>query len=151
MLVSQLRKVVDESELNNLAEDSDEITRKSKRELVELDLDNAKLLSKKKIFIGAETEKELKALGLTPDSDQIGWFYKHVTNFHITTGKFLQKYFKTALKDLAMSNMIALDPKRQCHVLTPGKLKSLVNLYSKIVDNIESFGGMDKVRKEIDQ
>ena len=102
VLVSQLRKVVDESELNNLAEDSDEITRKSKRELVELDLDNAKLLSKKKIFIGAETEKELKALGLTPDSDQIGWFYKQVTNFHITTGKFLQKYFKTALKDLAM-------------------------------------------------
>lgn len=55
VLVCQLRKVVDESELNNLADDSDKITRKSKRELVELDLDNAKLLAKKQIFIGAET------------------------------------------------------------------------------------------------
>ena len=103
------------------------------------------LCSKKKIFIGAETEKELKALGLNPNSDQIDWFYKQIITYLITASKFLQKYFKTALKDLAMSNITALDPKKQSHALTSGKLKSLANQYSKVVDNIESIGGMDKI------
>ena len=31
------------------------------------------------------------------------------------------------------------------------KLKSLANQYSKVVDNIESIGGMDKIRSEIDE
>ena len=119
VLVSQLRKVIDESELNNLNEESEEITRKSRRELVELDVDNVKLCSKKHTFISAETEKELKALGLNPNSEQMDWFFKQVVSYHITASKFLQKYFKTALKDLAMANMAALDPKSTLSLSLP--------------------------------
>ena len=68
--------------------------------------------------------KELKALGLTK------WIYKQVVSYHITASKFLQKYFKTTLKDLAMTNMTALDPKKQSHVLISGKLRSLASQYS---------------------
>jgi hypothetical protein len=50
-----------------------------------------------------------------------------------------------------MDNMSALSPKKQSHVLTPRKLKTLVAQYSKVVDNIQSIGGMDKVKSEIDR
>ena len=50
-----------------------------------------------------------------------------------------------------MENMSALCPSKQSHILTSRKLKILVGQYSKVVDNIETFDGMDKVKCEIDQ
>ena len=112
-------------------------------------MEKVEVLPNKRIFIGQEVIKELKSIGLTPDSVQMKWFYEKVKTFHLTAVKFLQKYFKVALSDDAMENMTGLDPKKQGHFLTPIKLNSLSTLYSKVIDNIEPFGGLNKVQEEI--
>lgn len=151
ILLVQLRKFVDESELNNLNQDTEELSKKPTRELIDMNLDNVKMLSNKKMFVGHEVEKELKSLGLNPKSSQIQWLYEKVKLFHITAAKYLVKYFKKPLKDISMENMIGLAPSKRTHLLTPSKLKSLVLQYSKVIDNVNRFGGMDKVRGEIDE
>ena len=112
ILVGQLRKFVDKSELNNIDDDG-ELSRKNALELIQLDIDKVEALSSKKIFIGQEAERELKNLGLSPQSVQIRWFFDQVKVFHITAAKYLQKYFKVALSDSAMENMASLHPKNQ--------------------------------------
>jgi hypothetical protein len=74
ILFGQLGKIVDDSVLNNLDED-DNLVRKSSTEVVDMDMDNVKMLSNKKMFIGQEVIKELKAMGLSPESVQILWFF----------------------------------------------------------------------------
>ena len=148
ILVRQLGKIVDDKYLNNLTI-SDELVRKPIKEIVDLDMDEVEVLSNKKVFIGQEVVKELQGLGLTPNSVQIKWFYEKVKMFHITAVEYLQKYFKLALNDDAMENMTGLDPKKQMHFLTPRKLNSLSIQYSKVVDNIEPFGGLNKIQEEI--
>ena len=108
-------------------------------------------LGAKYIFIGQEVEKEIKGFGLTPKSVQLKWFFDVVKKFYVTACKYLQKYFALPLKSVSMVNMSALTPLKQSHVLTTRKLKYLAGQYSKVIDNIEPFGGMDKVKSEIDQ
>ena len=102
------------------------------------------------MFIGSDTEKFIKQLGLTPSSKQLTWFYERVKRFHIKAVKQLQKYFGTALQSSVMSNLAGLDPLKQSHVLTKRKLCSLANSYSKVVENIETHS-MDKLNKEIEE
>ena len=45
----------------------------------------------------------------------------------------------------------ALGQKKQSHVFTAEKLKKLVDKYSKIIENIDSLEGMDKIKNEIDE
>ena len=148
ILVGQLGKILDDKHLNNL-DAKEELVRKPTVEIVNLEIDEAEVLPNKKIFVGQEVNKELKSLGLSPQSVQIKWFYEKVKTFHVTAAKFLLKYFKVALSDEAMDNMVALDPKKQSHFLTPRKLTRLSNQYSKIVDNIDLFGGQDKIQEEV--
>ena len=50
------------------------------------------------MFIGQEVEKEIKALGLSPKSVQLTWFFDEVKRFHTTACKYLQKYFAAQTK-----------------------------------------------------
>ena len=63
ILVSQCRKVLCDSEINELDEEKN-LVRKSRDKLINIDLEQAKKLSDKEMFVGSEVEKELKALGL---------------------------------------------------------------------------------------
>ena len=111
----------------------------------------AKTLKNKKVFLGAEVDREIRNLGLNPDSPQVKWLLDGARRFHVTSCKYLIKYFSKALTSVAMDNMGGLHPEKQSHLQTPRKLKSLASQYSKVVDNIQKFGGMDKIRDEIDQ
>jgi hypothetical protein len=105
ILLSQLRKCVVETELNNLDEETNEISKKAKRELIDVIVDTTNLLKNTQIFIGQEVEKEIKSFGLNPRSGQLTCLFESVQRFHITACKFLQKYFSTALKSTVMDNM----------------------------------------------
>ena len=94
ILIGQMRKIFDETELTKL--NDEEVVKKSRHELMNLDPDRAKLLNTKTMFIGSETEKFIKELGLTPSSKQLTWFFDQVKRFHIQAVKRLQKYFATA-------------------------------------------------------
>ena len=69
ILVGQYRKILDESEIKTLT-DNDELKRKSRRQLINLDTEGAKKLDNKKMFIGQNAEKEIRSLGLSPSSPQ---------------------------------------------------------------------------------
>ena len=148
ILTNQMRKILDETELTTLKGET--VEKKSRHELVNLDVDNANILGVKKMFVGSDTEQFIKQLGLTPTSKQLTWFFEKVKKFHIRAVKQLQKYFATALQSSVMSNLAGLDPLKQSHVLTKRKLCSLANSYSKVVDNIE-IHSMDKLKKEIEE
>ena len=135
-----MMRVLEESELNEFNEDQDKIERKSRVDLLKIDLDTAKLLKFQKMFIGDETEKYLKKLGLRPDSKQVEWFFDAVQMFNKSAISKLQKYFKTALESSVMANLSALSPGRQSHILTSRKLKSLAKTFSKVVRNIDIDG-----------
>ena len=149
VLSTQYRKVLDESELTKLDEETDELRKKSKKELVNLDLDKARTLTDKELFIGQDVEKEIKSFGLTPSSPQLAWFFTAVRKFHMTACRYLQKYFKKGLSSIIMENMTALSPTLQSHILTADKLKSLSLKYSKVIDNIQPVDGLDRVSLEI--
>ena len=149
ILCDQYRKVLDESELSEIVDDSDDLQKKSKKELVAIDLEKARKLNKKEIFIGQEVEKELKCLGLSPSSPQLTWLLESVEKFHLTACKFLQKYFKQGLSSSVMDHMTALSPKHQSHLLTSDKLTTLASKYSKVVENIQPVDGMDRLKQEI--
>ena len=127
------------------------MSKKTTRELADLVVSKSNLLGNTRIFISRSVENEIKTLGLTPRSVQLNWLFESVQKFHVTACKFLQKYFSTGLKSTAMDNMSALSPKKQSHVLTSRKLKMLATQYSKVVDNIEFIGRMDKIKSEIDK
>ena len=149
ILYKQMRKVFDEQEVTELSEDNETLVKKGRLELLKVDVDKAKVLKRKKMFIGVETEKEIRSLGLDPNSKQLALFYDDVEKFHKSAIKRLLKYFKTALESLVMANMSALSPGKHSHILTTRKLKSLVNTYSKVVRNIDP-NGMDRVMTEIE-
>ena len=151
ILCTQYRKVLEESELSILDDETNELGKKSKTELVNLDIDEAKKLPDTKLFIGNEVEKEIKALGLSPKSPQLTWLFSSARKFHITACKFLKKYFRLGLSSIVLDHFSALSPSRQSHVLTGEKLKSLAVKYSKIVDNIQPSAGMDRIKDEIRQ
>lgn len=144
-------KCVKEELINDLDEESNTVLRKAAIDLLNIEVDEETMRSNKEIFIGEEAVKEMKKFGLKPSSVQMKWFFEIVKKFHQTAVKFLQKYFNTALKSAALDNMSALSPRKQTDMLTSRKLKSLAKQYSKVVDNIEPFGGMDQLKSEIDQ
>ena len=149
IISTQYRKVLEESELSTLDEETNELSQKSKKELVNIDIEKAKKLSDNKLFIGKEVEKEIKALGLSPKSPQMTWLFDSARKFHITACNFLQKYFKLGLSSIIMDNMSALSPSSQSHILTGDKLVYLAVKYSKVVDNIQAIDGMDRLKDEI--
>ena len=153
LLYQQMSKVVVEEKLKNLDDEGndDTFSKKSGRELLQVAITPEVLLSEKKMFVGNEVQKDIKDLGLTPTSPQLSWLMKMVQTFHTTVATNMQKYFETALKSEAMVSMSGLAPGKHNHVLTTRKLKTLVNKYSKVVDNIQLQGGMDKVKWEIEQ
>ena len=148
--MTQYRKVFDETVYNKLDED-DNLKLKSRRELLDIDVDKVETLKNAQMFVGSEVSKEIKALGLHPDSTQKRWLYDDVKKFHLEACKKLQKYFRTVLSSTVMDNMSALDPKLQSHFATKEKLKSLASQYSKIVDSIQFVDGKDMIRKEIEK
>ena len=150
ILVGQLGKVLDDSEFNELDEDGN-LVRKSIHKLLNIDLETAKKLSDKHMFIGTEVEKEIKALGLTWNSKQMKWFFDEVRKYHLEACKYLIKYFRTTLSNPVITYLSGLDPAKQSHVLTPIKLKDLAREYSKVVDAIQLVGGMDVIKEEIDK
>ena len=102
---------------------------KSKKELVNIDLEKEKTISNKELFIGQEVEREIKSFGLTTSSPQLAWLFTSVRKFHMTAWKYLQKYFKKSLGSTIMENMRALSPNLQSQVLTADKLVNLAMKY----------------------
>ena len=149
ILLTQMRKVIDESELNILSE-NDTIETKPRDELVNLDVDNVRKLNNKQLFIGSSVETYIKKLGLTPSSKQLNWFFSAVTKFHISAVKKLQFYFKTALESSVLKHLNSLSPNMQSHVATSHSLLYLKNNFLKVVKNID-IDGMDKINSEIHQ
>ena len=145
-----MKKIFCESETNKLDSVTEEVTKKTKSELANIDAKNAKVLANKTIFIGAEATKEIKALGLSHSSIQLGWFYDKVKAFHTTAVQYLLKYFKGALTSPVMDLFSALSPLKQSHVLTNKKLKSLATNYSKVINGLDAVNGMNKIVSEID-
>jgi hypothetical protein len=66
ILCDQYRKVLDESELSTQIDDTEELQKKSKEELVNIDLDTAKNLKEKEIFIGQDVGKNIYILVFPP-------------------------------------------------------------------------------------
>ena len=150
ILVSQYSKILDDSEYNELDANGD-LTRKSREELINIDLEKAKKLSSKEMFLGQEVEKEIKDLGLKPNMPQMSWLIDSGGKFHLEACKYLQKYFKTTLSNPVINYLSGLDPSAQSNVTTPSKLKQLVQEYSKVVYSIQFAGGMDAIKGEIDK
>ena len=149
ILTTQYRKVLDESELSTLDDETNVMSKKSKKELVNIDVVQAKKLPNTELFVGREVEKELKALGLSPKSPQTAWLYESAQKFHTTACEFLKKYFKLGLSSIIMENMSGLSPGSHSHILTAEKLIYLAGKYSKVVDNIQPIDGMDRLKDEI--
>ena len=149
VLLDQLQKVFEDSELKILDPETAELRKKSNAELVLIDVDIAERLSNKEIFIGNEASKMIKSLGLSANSSQLKWFFDKVMKFHITAVKFMMKYLTTPLTSPIMESLTALGQKKQSHVLTERKIKFLVSKYSKVVVNIDPLDGMDVIKKEI--
>ena len=150
VVVTQYRRVFDEKEICDLDE-KDELVLKSKKDLAVLDLIKTDTLNEKTIFVGNDVEKEIRKLGLRPTSPQLSWFYKKVRNFHLTACEYLQKYFKSTLTSSVLESAAALNPLKQSHVLTSRRLKYLVDNYPLVVENIQKVGGIDQIKKEIDE
>ena len=105
ILVSQCRKVLCDSEINELDEEKN-LVRKSRDKLINIDLEQAKKLSDKEMFVGSEVEKELKALGLRWNSRQVKWLYEAVRKFHLEACKYLLKYYRTTLSNPVISDNV---------------------------------------------
>ena len=150
ILVGQYRKTFDETEINQLDE-NDQLKRKSRKELINLDIESAKKLDNKRIFIGQNVEKLIKSLGLSPTSPALTWFFEAVRRYHLTACKYLQKYFRTPLGSSIIANLSALHPKNQRQASTPAKLKSLVKKHTKVAENISKVDGQNKLNSEIDR
>ena len=150
ILYTHQMRVLDESEVNVYSEDRDSMERKDRLDLLKVDVETAKLLKNKKMFIGDEAEKYLRKLGLRPDSKQVEWFFESVRRFHKSAILRMQKYFKTALQSSVMANLSALSPSRQSKILTSRQLQSLAKTYSKVVRNID-IDGMDRINTEIEE
>ena len=147
--VDQLHCIIDDSELSVIDSENDELRKKSRSELLTIDVNAAKVLHNKHIFIGHECAKEIKSLGLSPDSKQLSWFMDIVKKFHFSVIKSLQKYFQAPLQSTVMDCFSALCQSKQSHVLTVNKLKTLANKFSKVIENIDAVDGMDKIKREI--
>ena len=145
-----MRKLLDDSEFKTLDE-NDEVRLKSRSELVDIDVNNAKILQNKYIFIGNAVSKELKKLGLDPSDKQISWLFKAAIRFHQVAIQYLQKYFGTALRSSLMENFSALGQNKQTHVSTPRRLQRLATKYSKVIENIDPVNGADKIKSEINE
>ena len=150
LLFTQLKKFVKEDVLFNNDKEGNRGSKKSGRELLKIEIDPEIFLDSNKLFIGQEAERDIRALGLTPTSPLLSWFIKMVETFHSKVATFLQKYFETGLTSETMVSMSGLAPGKHSHALTAGRLKVLVNKYSKVVDNIKFVGGRDKVMEEIE-
>lgn len=109
ILVGQYKKIVDNSEIYTLTENN-ELKIKSRKQLIHLDIEAAKKLDNKRVFIGQNVEKEIKSLGLSPTSSSLSWFFDAVQRYHITACKFLQKYFTAPLSSSIIANMAARNP-----------------------------------------
>ena len=149
ILVDQMRKLIDETELTTLDEDTNKVELKSRSELVDLDVKNAKILRENSIFIGKEASKEIKQLGLKPSDKQLQWFYKRVIKFHQVAIQYLQKYFGPPLRSSLMEHFAALGQSKQSHVLTSRSLQQLATKFSKVIENIDPVNGADKIKTEI--
>ena len=132
-------------------DENDEVRLKSRSELVDIDVNNAKILQNKYIFIGNAVSKELKKLGLDPSDKQISWLFKAAIRFHQVAIQYLQKYFGTALRSSLMENFSALGQNKQTHVSTPRRLQRLATKYSKVIENIDPVNGADKIKSEINE
>ena len=110
ILVNQMRTILEDKVFNNL--DGEEVTKKSRKELVSIDVTEAPKLNRKRIFIGSDCVQFIKKLGLTPDSKQLDWFMKSVKNFHIKAIEMLQKYFGIILRSSIAEDMSALSQKK---------------------------------------
>ena len=150
LLFTQLKKFVKEDVLFNKDEEGNRGSKKSGRELLKIEICPDIFLPSNKLFIGQEAERDIRALGLTPTTPLLSWFIKMVETFHSKVATFLQKYFETGLTSETMVSMSGLAPGKHTHALTAGRLKVLINKYSKVVDNIKFVGGRDKVMEEID-
>ena len=148
ILVSQMSKVLDDKEFNEL-DDEDNLVRKSRDKLINIDLDKATKLSNKEMFITNDVKKELDALGLKPDHPEVKWLFDSIRKYHLVKLKFLLKYFRTALSSPVFNYLSGLDPAAQSHVTTPNKLKQLIREYPKVVDSIQFAGGIDAIKEEI--
>ena len=150
IVVGQYKKIFDNSEIYTLME-NDELKRKSRKQLIHLDIEAAKKLDNKRVFIGQNVEKEIKSLGLSPTSSSLSWFFDAVQRYHLTACKYLQKYFTAPLGSSIIANMAALNPKYQKHATTLGKLRSLDKKHMKVIENIQKFDGQNKVLEEIEK
>ena len=103
---------MEETALNNLDEETNELSKKSKRELINIKIDDTNILKNTEIFIGKELEKEMKSFNLTPNSVQLSPFFDSVKKFHKTACKYLKKYFETSMKSDVLDNMSALSRSR---------------------------------------
>ena len=151
LLITQLGRCVKEELLTNLDEETNVVSKKTSHELLNIEVKDRNMLENQDIFIGTEVEKEIKALGLHPSSPKIQWLFDMARKFHKTVCKFLIKYFATGLKSSIMDNMSGLSPYYQSHIITSRKIKALASHFSKVVDNIEFVGCMDKLKTEVEQ
>ena len=153
VLRTQILKFHDESAVKVTDEESnsDNVLKKTGVQLLEIDLENKEtLLSKKKMFIGQETKKQMREIGLTPDACQMEWFFNNVFKFHKKVTARLIHYFKTALQSTDMEYMAALSPDKRRSIGTSEHLKYLLKSFSKVVVNIDEHSGADRLTSEID-
>ena len=150
VLRTQILKFHDDSAVK-VADEEGNALKKTGVQLLEIDIENKEtLLSRRKVFIGQETTKQMRELGLTPDSSQMAWFFNIVFKFHKKVVSRLIIYFKTALESTDMEYMAALSPDRRRSIETCQHLKYLLKSFSKVVDNIDEHSGADRLRSEID-
>ena len=115
-----------------------------------MDIDEAKQLSNKRLFIGSECENLIQKLGLNPKSKQLEFFFDSVRKFHKAAVKHLKGYFSKVLQSSIVEDFSALSQNKRSHAQTPHKLKRLAKSYSKVVRNID-INGLDEIDKEIEQ
>ena len=78
ILVQEMRNILEESEFSNLDFETNEVSNKTRKELIEIDAKKAKKVTRQNIFIGAEATKEIRSMGLSRDSKKLDWFYEKV-------------------------------------------------------------------------
>ena len=152
ILRRQILKFHEDPAVKNLDEEENTSSKKSGPELLKVDLENSEtLLSKRSVFIGQGATNMIKDLGLKPDSPQLDWFMEAVFRFHKKVAQKLIGYFQTALNSTDLDYMSALAPENRTNIVTSYQFKFLAKSFSKVVDNIRSYDGMDKLEEEIDK
>ena len=149
ILVQEMKNILEETEFSNLDFETNEVSNKSRKELIVIDVKKAKKVTRQNMFIGAEATKEIRSMGLSRDSKKLDWFYESVTKYSVTAIEYLQKYFAAPLQSTVMECFSALGQSKQSHVLTAEKLNKLADKYSKVIDNLDSVEGMDIIKNEI--